>query len=201
MNHPELRALICELGQRLYAKNMVAATDGNLSIRLPDGTFLVTPSGVCKAFMRPEDLLIAGPDAACLHGNGKVTSEFFTHLAAYEERPDIAAVIHAHPPMCTALTLAGIDMRLPLLPELGAAVGGVPTSPYATPGTPEGANAVRIPIQTADAVLLDRHGALCVGTSLLDAYYKMEKIEHAAAILLAAYTHADPDPQIGRAHV
>lgn len=190
----DLRYLVCELGRRLYAKNYVAATDGNLSVRLHDGRFLVTPSGVSKGFMAPEHLLIADGEGRLLKGEGKVTSEFFTHLAAYEEREDVLAVIHAHPPMCTAVTLAGIDMRVPLLPEVVAAVGGVPTCPYATPGTPEGADAVREAIRTADAVLLDRHGSLTVGKTLMDAYNKLEKIEHAAAILLAAYTHRDPDP-------
>lgn len=198
----EFRELICDLGRRLYARGLVAATDGNLSVRLEGGVFLVTPSGVCKGHMAPEDLLIADARGQRVAGTGKVTSEFFTHLAAYEERPDIAAVVHAHPPMATAATLAGIDMRVPLLPELVAAVGGIPTCPYATPGTPEGADAVRGAIREADAVLLDRHGALTVGTSLLDAYYKMEKIEHGAAVTLAALMHGTPsrlDPdQIAR---
>ena len=163
-----LRDLICELGRRLYAKDYVAATDGNLSVRLGEGRYLVTPSGVSKGFMAPEHLLIADGEGRLLHGEGKVTSEFFTHLAAYEEREDVLAVIHAHPPMCTAVTLAGIDMRVPLLPEVVAAVGGVPTCPYATPGTREGADAVRAAIRTADAVLLDRHGSLTVGKTLMD---------------------------------
>ena len=136
--------------------------------------------------------MIADGRGVLLRGMGKVTSEFFTHLAAYEERPEIQAVVHAHPPMCTALTLAGLDMKRPVLPELVAAVGGVPRCPYATPGTQEGADAIRELIRDADALLLDRHGALTVGLSLLDAYYKMEKIEHAAAIILAALPHGAP---------
>lgn len=194
MDEAALRELICELGRRLYARGLVAATDGNLSVRLGDGLYLVTPSGVCKGYMAPGDLVIADGAGRLVRGAGKVTSEFFTHLAAYEERPDIAAVVHAHPPMATAATLAGVDMTLPLLPELVAAVGGVPTCPYATPGTREGADAVRAAIREADAVLLDRHGALTVGTSLLDAYYKMEKIEHGVAVTLAALAHATPAP-------
>lgn len=190
----ELRTLICELGRRLYARNLVAATDGNLSVRLGEDRYLVTPSGVCKGFMAPEDLLIANGQGERIKGQGKVTSEFFTHLAAYEERPDVLAVVHAHPPMATAVTLAGLDMTLPLLPELVAALGGVPTCPYATPGTREGADAVREAVREADALLLDRHGALTVGVSPLDAYYKMEKLEHGAAVIFAAYTHADPVP-------
>lgn len=192
MEDMALRELICELGRRLYARGLVAATDGNLSVRLEGGLYLVTPSGVCKGYMAPEDLVIADGKGQLVAGTGKVTSEFFTHLAAYEERPDIAAVVHAHPPMATAATLAGIDMQVPLLPELVAAVGGIPTCPYATPGTAEGADAVREAIRQADAVLLDRHGALTVGTSLLDAYYKMEKIEHGAAVTLAALVHGTP---------
>jgi len=198
----ELRVLICELGKRLYARNLVAATDGNLSVRLGEDRYLVTPSGVCKGFMAPDDLLIANGKGERVAGEGKVTSEFLTHLAAYEERPDVFAVVHAHPPMATAATLAGLDLTLPLLPEMIMALGGVPTCPYATPGTPEGADAIREAVRSADALLLDRHGAVTVGKSLLDAYYKMEKLEHGAAVIFAAYTHAEPealdDDQIAR---
>jgi len=94
----ELRAEICEIGRCLYAKNLVAATDGNISVRLDDGRFMCTPSGVSKGSMQPEDLVIADGQANKLEGSGRVSSEFFTHLAAYEERPEIRAVVHAHPP-------------------------------------------------------------------------------------------------------
>ena len=182
----ELREAICEIGRRMYARNFVGGTDGNISVRLPDGTFLCTPSGVSKGFMRPADLVVAGPRAEKLRGAGKVTSEFHTHLACYEERPDIAAVVHAHPPIATAFTVAGVSLAEPVLPELVAALGGIPVTAYATPGTPEGNEVVRPLIRVCDGVMLDRHGSVTVGATLETAYFKLEKIEHAATVLLAA---------------
>jgi L-fuculose-phosphate aldolase len=183
---PELREAICEFGRRMYARNLVGGTDGNLSARLPNGTFLCTPSGVSKGYMKPDDLIVADEKGAKLGGTGKVTSEFFTHLACYEERPDIAAVVHAHPPIATAFTLAGVSLAEPVLPELVAALGGIPVTAYATPGTPEGNEVIRPLIRLCDGVMLARHGSVTVGTSLESAYFKLEKIEHSATVLLAA---------------
>lgn len=193
----ELREEICEVGRRLYQRNLVAATDGNVSARLKDGTFLCTPSGVSKGFMKPSDLLIADKDGKLVSGAGKVTSEFFTHLAAYEERPDIQAVVHAHPPCATALTLAGCSMTTPVLPELVMALGGVPTAAYATPGTKEGADVIRQLIATCDAVLLERHGAVTVGKSPLSAHFKLEKVEHSAHVLHLALSLSRQIPRLG----
>lgn len=182
-----LRALICEIGRRMYARNYVGGTDGNISVRLPGAdAFLCTPSGVSKGFMTPESLIIADASGKKVDGPGKVTSEFPTHLACYEERPDISAVVHAHPPTATAFTIAGVSLAEPVLPELVAALGGIPVTAYATPGTPEGNEVVRPLIRQCDGVMLDRHGAVTVGTSLEAAYFKLEKIEHAACVLLAA---------------
>lgn len=187
MTEQELRKLICDIGRRMCTSNLVAASDGNISVRLESGAFLCTPSGVSKGDMQPEDLLIADAQGNKLAGTGKVTSEFFTHLAAYEERPDMVAVIHAHPPMATAATLAGISMITPVLPDLVMAMGGVPVANYATPGSKEGGEVIREPIRLCDVVLLDRHGAVCVGKTLTEAWFKMEKLEHCAATLLAAH--------------
>lgn len=189
-----LREAICDAGRRLYGRNLVAATDGNISVRLTGNTFLCTPSGVSKGDMHPDDLLVADATGNLVAGRGRVTSEFFTHLAAYDVRPDIAAVVHAHPPTATALTLAGIDLTLPLLPDAVMAFGAIPTAPYATPGTREGAEAVRGMIAQCDVLLLDRHGALTVGNSILEAYFKMEKLEHVAQTLAAAYAITAPAP-------
>ena len=191
---PRLRALICEYGRRLYQRNLVAATDGNLSVRLAEGRFLCTPSGVSKGFMEPGDLLIADGQAGRLEGEGRVTTEFTTHLAAYEERPEVMAVVHAHPPCATALSLAGVSMDAPLLPEVVMSLGTVPTAPYATPGSPEGAGSIRALIRNHDALLLDRHGAITVGRNLTDAYFKMEKLEHAAYIVIQARLLGTPAP-------
>ncbi len=179
-----LREVICEIGRRMYARNLVAATDGNLSVRLGADRFLCTPSGVSKGFMKPGDLVIANGHGEKIEGTGKVTSEFFTHLAAYEERPDVQAVVHAHPPHAVAFTLAGLSLVEPVLPEVVYALGGVPTAPYATPGTRDGADAIRALIRECDAVLLPRHGSVTVGRDLMDAYLKLEKIEHACQTLL-----------------
>lgn len=192
MNESALRHAICEVGRRLYHRNLVAATDGNISIRLGEDRFLCTPSGVSKGFMAPDDLVIADAQGCKVAGAGKVTSEFFTHLAAFEERPEIQAVVHAHPPMATAITVAGLSLTDPILPEVVFSVGAIPTAPYATPGTPEGAVVVRDLIRRCDAILLDRHGALTIGMDVFEAYHKMEKLEHAAQIYLAARTLGTP---------
>lgn len=183
----DLRKTICDVGRRMYARNLAAATDGNISVRLGADRYLCTPSGVSKGFMQPNDLVIADAQGRKLAGDGRVTSEFFTHLAAYEERPDVQAVVHAHPPKAIGFTLAGVSLADCVLPEVVYAIGGIPTTEYATPASKEGAKAVRKYIGQCDALMLDRHGALTVGKDLLDAYFKMEKIEHAAESLLTAH--------------
>lgn len=183
----DLRNAICEVGRRMYEKNLVAATDGNISVRLEGDRFLCTPSGVSKGFMKPRDLVIADDEGNKVEGDGKVTSEFFTHLAAYEERPDIGAVVHAHPPRAVGCTVAGISLTDYVLPEVVYAVGGIPTTDYATPASKEGAEVIRELIRECDALMLDRHGALCVGHDLFDAYFKLEKIEHAAESIFTAH--------------
>lgn len=182
----ELRELMCDIGRRMYEKNLVSATDGNISVRLGENEFLVTPSGVSKGFMKPGDMVVSNKKAEKLSGDGKVSSEFFTHLAAYEERSDIKAVVHAHPPKAIGFTLAEVPLTELLLPEVIFAVGTIPTTDYATPASKEGAVVIRDLIRKCDALLLDRHGAITVGNDLLDAYSKMEKIEHAAESILTA---------------
>ncbi|MDZ4861610.1 MAG: class II aldolase/adducin family protein [Candidatus Hydrogenedentes bacterium] len=184
MTELDLRKMICEAGRRLYAKNLVAATDGNISVRLGPGRFLCTPSGVSKGFMQVNDLIVADAKGNKLSGDGKVTSEFTTHLAAYEERPEMNAVVHAHPPKALGFTIAGVSLADCVLPEVIYTIGGIPTADYATPATPEGAVAIRGLIRKCDALMMDRHGALTVGSTVFDAYFKMEKIEHAAESLL-----------------
>jgi L-fuculose-phosphate aldolase len=121
-----------------------------------------------------------------LTGEGQPTSEIRMHLLAYELRPDISAVVHAHLPYATACTLAGIDLLEPILPEVVITLGGIPTAPYATPGTDEVPEAIRGIIKEYDALLLSRHGAMTVGRDVMDAYNKMEKLEHTARVVLAA---------------
>jgi L-fuculose-phosphate aldolase len=183
----DLRKTICDIGRRMWEKNFVAATDGNISCRLGADRYLCTPSAVSKGTMDPRDLIVADGAGNKLQGEGRVTSEFKTHLAAYEERPDVQAVVHAHPPKAIGFTLAGISLADCVLPEVVYSIGGVPTTRYATPATEEGSEVIRELIRNCDALMLDRHGAVTVGVNLIDAYFKMEKIEHAADSLLTAH--------------
>lgn len=194
MTESEIRELICEVGRRMYAKNLVSANDGNITVRLEENRYLCTPSGVSKGFMEPDHLVIADGEGNKISGDGKVTSEFFTHLAAYEERPDVNAVVHAHPPKAVGFTLAGMSMADWVLPEVVFVLGGIPTTEYATPASKEGGMVIRELIRECDALLLDRHGAVTVGPDLMDAFFKMEKIEHAAETLLTAHLLGNTRP-------
>lgn len=178
----------------MHMRGMVAGSGGNISARLDDGNFLFTPTGASKGFMRPSDLIVADGAGNKLSGEGSITSEYLMHLAVYKERPDQHAVIHAHPIFATALTLAGINACEPLLPEVIMSLEGLPTAPYATPGSLEGAEAIRELIRTYDVVLLERHGILAVGTDLKDTYMKLECAEHVAQILYLAHLHTNPAP-------
>ena len=187
MTELELRKAICDVGRRLYEKNLALATDGNISVRLGPDRYLCTPSGVSKGFMRPDEILVADGNGRKFSGEGKVTSEFATHMAAYNQRPDVHAVVHAHPPKAIGLSIAEVSLAELVLPEVVYTIGGIPTSDYATPGTEEGAMVIHDLIKKCDALIIDRHGAVSVGRDLFDALYKMEKIEHAAESLLIAH--------------
>ncbi|MGQ9919906.1 MAG: class II aldolase/adducin family protein [Desulfobacca sp.] len=163
----------------LYQRQLVAALDGNVSARQGQ-YFLTTTSGVSKGFLQVEDLVLVDPDGRVIAGRGRPTSELLLHLEVYRQRPEAGAVIHAHPPVATACTIADVSLTEGILPEVVLTLGGIPTAPYATTGTPAMAAAIRDLVQCHDAILLEQHGALTVGRDLWDAYYKMEKVEHAA---------------------
>ncbi len=181
----ELKQQIVKICRMLHRKNYLAATDGNVSVRLGDRV-LVTPSGVHKGLMEAEQVITVDLKGRVLTGTGRPTSELRLHLLAYELRPDVAAVVHAHLPYATACTLAGIDLLEPILPEVVITLGGIPTAAYATPGSAEVPAAVRGFLPDYDAVLLSRHGAMTMGRDVTDAYNKMEKLEHTARVVLAA---------------
>jgi L-fuculose-phosphate aldolase len=181
----QLKQDMVRICQMLHRKNYLAATDGNVSVRLGD-RLLITPSGVNKGLMEADQVLTVDLGGQVLEGEGRPSSEIRMHLLAYELRPDVAAVVHAHLPYATGCTLAGIDLLEPILPEVVITLGGIPTAPYATPGTPEVPAAIRDFIREYDAILLSRHGAMTVGRDVMDAYNKMEKLEHTARVVLAA---------------
>lgn len=187
-----LRQRIVEIGKLMHQKNFIAAGDGNISARLDRERLLVTPSGVSKGFLDPRQLLIVdlnGEKIAPRAGKWrdlKPSSEIRLHLECYRQRADIGAVIHAHPPYAIACTLAGISLAQGILPEVVYDLGAIPTAPYATPASEEGAQAIRDLIRKHNAVLLDRHGSVTVGADVWEAYLRLERVEHVALMILAA---------------
>ena len=181
-----LREEIVEAGRRLYKKGFVAANDGNVSVRLDGGRILITPSGVCKGDMDPGMLVVVDGDGKVLSGRLKPSSEMKMHLAVYRIRDDVKAIVHAHPPKATAFAVAGLPLDKLTLPEVVFSLGSVAFSEYGTPSTKQVPEAVVRVIGDAGAVLLANHGALTVGAGVMDAYFRMETLEHFAAITLYA---------------
>jgi L-fuculose-phosphate aldolase len=181
-----LRAQIVEVGRRLYARGYTASNDGNISARLGEGRLLMTPKSVCKGFMNVEMMCITDLDGRKLAGERDPSSEMQMHLEVYRQRPDVNAVVHAHPPIATGFAVAGIPLDRAVLAEVVTTLGSVPIADYATPSTKELPEAVRKYVKAHDGMLLANHGALTVGTDLFSAYYKMETIEHFAKISLVA---------------
>ena len=182
----QLRADIVEVGRRLYDRRYTAANDGNISVRLGTDRLLMTPKGVCKGFMSPDMMCVTNLDGRKLEGDRDPSSEMLMHLEVYRQRPDVQAVVHAHPPTATGFAVAGIPLDRAVLAEVLTTLGSIPIAAYATPSTQELPDAVRKYIRAHDGMLLANHGALTVGSDLYSAYYKMETIEHFATISLVA---------------
>jgi L-fuculose-phosphate aldolase len=189
-----LKKEIVEVGRRIWMRGFVAANDGNISARLDDNRFLITPTGVSKGFMAEEDLIVVDLQGNLLEGTKKPSSEVYMHLAIYQERPDINSVCHAHPPTATGFAVAGIPLDACVLPEVIISLGSIPVVPYGTPGTFELYAPFLEQLKEHDAFLLANHGAITVGSDILSAYHKMETMEHFAKITLVAR-------QLGRVNV
>lgn len=177
---------IVEVGRRIYANGYVASNDGNISVRIGENEFLTTPTGVSKGFMTPEMIIKVDGEGHKLAGDLQPSSELKMHLAVYKQRPDVGAVVHAHPPVATAFAVAGIPLDKPVLSEIVISLGAIPIAKYGTPSTEEIPLAIREYLDKYDAVLLANHGALTLGQDVYNAYYKMESIEHFAKISLFA---------------
>jgi L-fuculose-phosphate aldolase len=186
VSETRLRADIVEVGRRLYARGYTASNDGNISVRLDAGRLLMTPKSVCKGFMTPEMMCVTDLDGRKLAGDRDPSSEMQMHLEVYRQRPDVNAVVHAHPPVATAFAVAGIPLDRAVLAEVVTTLGSVPIAEYATPSTKELPEAVRKYVKAHDGMLLANHGALTLGADLFAAYYKMETIEHFANISFVA---------------
>jgi len=183
-----LREEIVRIGHLMYERGYVVANDGNLSVRLNESHVLCTPSGLCKGMMSPDQMIIVDMEgrkvgqATAANRDLVPTSEVFMHLEAYRQRPDIQAVVHAHPPITVALSIAGISLANCVLPEVIVNVGLIPTTQYATPASLENVSAIRELIVGHDGIVLQRHGVLTVGKCLLEAYMRLEAIEQIAKI-------------------
>ena len=191
-----LRHDIVEIGRRLWQRGFVASNDGNISVRIAPDRLLMTPASVSKGFMSADMMVITDLEGRVVEAapGRKPSSEALMHLVVYRERPDINAVVHAHPPIATGFAVAGIALDRAVLAEVVTTLGGIPIAGYATPSTQELADTVRPLIRLHDGVLLANHGAVALGTDLFSAYYKMETIEHFAQISLVAR-------QLGREHL
>ena len=185
VNEYEVKKQICEIGKRIYNKGMVAANDGNISVKISENEFLCTPTGVSKGFMTPEYICKVDATGKVIQANPgfKPSSEIKMHMRVYRERPDVNSVVHAHPLYATSFAIAGIPLTEPIMPEAVIALGCVPIAEYGTPSTEEIPDAVSKYLQHYDAVLLANHGALSFSDSLLNAYYKMESLEFYAQLL------------------
>jgi L-fuculose-phosphate aldolase len=181
-----LRADIVEVGRRMYARGYTASNDGNISARLDEQRLLMTPANVCKGFMNPQMMVITDMEGTKLAGERRPSSEMQMHLEVYRQRPEIQAVVHAHPPVATAFAVAGIPLDRAVLAEVVTTLGSVPIAEYATPSTKELPEAVRKYVKAHDGMLLANHGALTLGSDVFAAYYKMETIEHFANISFVA---------------
>ena len=191
-----LRADIVEIGRRLWVRGFVASNDGNISVRLGPDRLLMTPASVSKGFMTPEMMVITDLDGKVVEAapGRKPSSEALMHLVAYRQRPDVNAVVHAHPPLATGFAVAGIPLDRAVLAEVVTTLGSIPIAEYGTPSTRELADTVAPLLKAHDGVLLANHGAIALGKDLFSAYYKMETIEHFAQISLVAR-------QLGREHL
>lgn len=177
---------LIEFCRRVYAKGFVAATDGNLSVRTPDGSFWVTASGVCKGDVTPDDIVRTNADGEVLYRSKKPSTEFKMHLAIYKNRHDVNAVVHCHPVFATAFAAAGKTLDKPVFPEVILGIGKVPLCDYATPSTSALAESLLPHIAGSNVFLLRNHGAVATGKTLREAYYRMEKLEHAARTTVIA---------------
>jgi L-fuculose-phosphate aldolase len=185
-----LREQIVRIGRLMYDRGLIVANDGNISARLDEGRILCTPSGVSKGMLTPEQLLIVDMEGrrvgltTSANRTLSPTSETAMHLEAYRQRPDVGGVVHAHPPITVALSIAGISLADCMLPEVIVNLGLVPTTDYATPASRENVDAIRNLVGTHDGIILQRHGALTVGRDPWQAFMRMEFMEQAAQVTL-----------------
>lgn len=184
MSEHDLRLEILHFGKMLHEHGLIAATDGNISVRLTSHSVLITPTCICKGMMSTEDLLVVDMHGRRISGFRDVSSEVSMHMTIYRMRPDVNAIVHAHPPTATAFAACGLALDQALISEVLLSLGDVPLAHYATPGTSELSTSLEPYIPDHDAVLMANHGVVTYGNDLLQAYMNMETVEHFAKIAL-----------------
>lgn len=190
----ELRRDLARFSKWLYRLGFMPGSSGNLSVRADADTILVTPTGCSKYLVKIDDMVLVDLQGHKISGSKRPTSEIGIHLAIYNLRPDVNAVVHAHPPIATGFACAGKALDVPLCAEAVMMLGPVPLAPYATTGTADLAASMEALIPDHTAILMANHGAVAYGDSLLDAFLKMETVEHFANICLVANQLGSPCP-------
>jgi L-fuculose-phosphate aldolase len=188
-NITRTKELICDICHKMWQQGWVAANDGNVTVKLEDGTFLATPTGVSKCFIEPDMLIRIDENYNVLEAKEgyRPSSEIKMHLRCYKEREDVGAVVHAHPATATGFAVAGKSLDEYSMIETVIAIGSIPLTPYGTPSTNEVPEAIAPYLAEHDVLLLQNHGALTVGADLITAYYRMETLELFAKISLTAH--------------
>ena len=189
MQKQEIKELICDVCHKMWQLGWVAANDGNISVKMEDGTFWITPSGISKSFITPEKLIRVNEAMEKLEGAECLvpSSEIKMHMRCYQEREDVGAVVHAHPPTATGYAVANKPLDEYSMIETVIAIGSIPVTPFGTPSTYEVPEAIAPYLTQHDVLLLQNHGALTVGCDLITAYYRMETLELFAKISLNAH--------------
>lgn len=194
VSEARIRKLMCEIGRRIWMRGLCAGNEGNHSYRLGKNRFIVTPTGMSKGFMQPDDLCIVDGDGNQISGKRKRSSEFLMHAAIYQARPDVNAVVHSHPPHATAFAVAGVEMPTGLYPEAELFIGTVKTTEYVTPGDQRLGASLLPHVKNSNTVLLANHGVVCFDRDLEQAYYNLEIVDNYARILLLAKQLGEPKP-------
>jgi L-fuculose-phosphate aldolase len=190
----QYREEIVRIGRMIHERGYVAATDGNLSVRLSESRILVTPTAMSKGLMKPADLIVVDPDGKKVRGKRGVSSEIAMHLLIYRLRADVNAIVHAHPPTATGYAAAAQPLNPALLSEVVIALEDIPLAEYGTPGTSELCDTLAPLVPRYQAILMSNHGVVTYGEDLLAAYMHMETVEHFAKVALVAH-------MLGRQHL
>jgi L-fuculose-phosphate aldolase len=186
LNDTRVREEICRFGRMLHQCGYVAGCDGNLSVRVGQNAVLTSPTSISKGMMGPDDLVTVDMEGRQTGGNRHPSTELGMHLLFYRMRPDVRAVVHAHPPTATGFAAAGIALDEPLVAEVVVTFGAIPLAVYGTPGTKELSDSLAPFVPEHDAILMANHGVVTCGPSLLNAFMKMEKVEHYAKVVAVA---------------